>query len=59
VISDARTVLNIEDDFTGINAIEAAEAKAESPKDGKYLVKGKIVLVKNGVKFNANGQILK
>jgi len=56
---DARTVLNIEDDFTGINAIEAAEAKAESPKDGKFLENGKIVIVKNGVKYSANGQILK
>lgn len=55
---NARTVLNIEDDFTGINAIEAAEAKAEGPKDGKFLENGKIVIVKNGVKYGANGQKL-
>ena len=56
----ARLTIIFEDEVpTAINAIEAADTKAEGLKDGKYLVKGKIVLVKNGVKFNANGQILK
>ena len=58
--AEARLVISYEDDDPmAINAIEATDAKAEGLKDGKYLVKGKIVLVKNGLKFNANGQILK
>jgi hypothetical protein len=55
--SSARDIIMNIDEATIINALEASEA--EGLKDGKYLVKGKIVLVKNGVKFNANGQILK
>ena len=47
------------DDTTAINAIEAAEAEDGALKDGKYLIDGKIILVKNGVKYSANGQILK
>ncbi len=47
------------DDTTAINAIEAAEAEDGALKDGKYLIDGKIVIVKNGVKYSANGQILK
>ena len=58
--TSARLVISFEDeDPMAINAIEAAETKAEGLKDGKYLIGNKIVLVKNGVKFNANGQILK
>lgn len=45
------------DDTTGINAVEAAESE-NGLKDGKYLINGKIVLVKNGVKYGANGQKL-
>ena len=45
-------------DFTGINAVEAVEANDGALKDGKYLIGNKIVLVKNGVKFGANGQKL-
>ena len=56
--SSARLAFNF-DDATGINAIEAAEAEAGALKDGKYLENGKIVIVKNGVKYSANGQILK
>ena len=49
-----------EDDApTAINAIEAADAKGNGLKDGKYLIDSKIVIVKNGVKYSANGQILK
>ena len=56
----ARLVISFDDeDPTGINAVEAAEAEAEGLKDGKYLIDNKIVLVKNGVKYSANGQILK
>ncbi len=48
-----------EDDATAINALEAAKAETGALKDGKYLIEGKIVLVKNGVKYGANGQIVK
>ena len=47
------------EDPTAINAIEAAEAEDGALKDGKYLIDGKVILVKNGVKYSANGQILK
>ncbi len=56
----ARLVISFdEEDPTGINAIEAAKAEANGLKDGKFLIGNKIVLVKNGVKYGANGQILK
>lgn len=52
----ARIALDL-DGTTAINAIETIET--ETLKDGKYLIEGKIVIVKNGVKYSANGQILK
>ncbi len=59
-VAQARLVISIdEEDPTAINAIEAANAKAGALKDGKYLIGNKVVLVKNGVKYGANGQILK
>ena len=59
-VSEARLVISFdEEDPTGINAIEAAEVEIEGLKDGKYLIGNKVVLVKNGVKYGANGQILK
>ncbi len=58
--SGARLVISFdeEEDPTAINAIEAAEAEDGALKDGKYLIGNKIVLVKNGVKYSANGQKL-
>lgn len=53
------TILFEDDDPMAINAIEAADTKAEGLKDGKYFVGNRIILVKNGVKFSANGQLLK
>lgn len=53
----ARIALNL-DNATAINTIEAAEAEEGVLKDGKYLIEGKIVLVKNGVKYDANGKKL-
>jgi hypothetical protein len=50
-------ILNLDEDPTIINAIEAAEAE-DGVKDGKFLENGKIVIVKNGVKYSANGQKL-
>lgn len=49
-------VVSEEDETT-----EVVELKAESAKqkDGKYIENGTIVIVKNGKKYNINGQILK
>lgn len=52
------TIVFEDDDPTAINTIEAAESEADALKDGKYLIGNKIVLVKNGVKYGANGQKL-
>ena len=46
------------DDVTGINTIEAAEAEDGALKDGKYIIDNKVVIVKNGMKYSANGQKL-
>jgi len=44
-------------DITAVEAVEAAsEAKAQ---EGKFIENGKIVIVKNGVKYNAAGQQVK
>ena len=55
----ARIAIGGEDGPTGINEIEAIGAEAKTMKDGKYLVKGRIVLVKSGNVFDVNGQLLK
>lgn len=55
--NEARPVLRF-DDTTAINAIEAAEAESGDLKDGKYIIDNKVVIVKNGVKYGANGQKL-
>lgn len=54
----ARAVLYFPEDPTAINTLEAVEAEAGALKDGKYLIDGKIVIVKNGVKYGTNGQKL-
>ena len=46
-----------EDDFTGVTTLE--ETEQNSPKDGIYFVNGKIEIVKGGMKYGINGQILK
>ncbi len=56
--SDARPALYFPEDPTAINVIEAVETEANALKDGKYLIEGKIVIVKNGVKYDANGKKL-
>ena len=56
--SESRVVIKFDgEDPTAITAIEAAESES-GLKDGKYLIDGKIVIVKNGVKYGANGQKL-
>ena len=60
VPNEARSlIISDEVDPTGINVIEAAKAENGALKDGKYLIGGKVIIVKNGVKYSANGQILK
>lgn len=44
------------DDITGIGEVEDTEAVA---KDGKFIKDGKLVIFKNGVKYNANGSRVK
>ena len=48
----------VDGQITGVDNVAAAEASAEV-KDGKYIENGKVVIVKNGKKFNANGQQVK
>ena len=53
----ARSLRFVVGDITGVDNVEAATEA--TLKDGKYLENGKIVIVKNGQKFNANGQQVK
>lgn len=51
--SPARMAMRFAGDITGVDNVEAAaEAKA---KEGKFIENGKLVIVKNGVKYNAAG----
>lgn len=54
---EARAFIGFGDTETGVNNIETAV----SPlcKDGKYLIDGKILIVKSGVKYNTIGQEIK
>jgi len=53
----ARALRIVFDDVTGVANVEAAdEAKA---KEGKFIENGKLVIVKNGQKFNAAGAQVK
>ena len=55
--SGARSAYFFRGEITGVANVEAA---AEATlKDGKYIEKGKVVIVKNGKKFNATGAQLK
>ncbi|MBP5345308.1 MAG: DUF5123 domain-containing protein, partial [Bacteroidales bacterium] len=54
---DARWTITIAEgeDLSGIESIAVVAAQ----KDGKFFIDGKLVIVRNGRQFNANGQILK
>ena len=53
----ARLTMTLDGEETAISTLDAAEAdSAEAIQDGKYLENGRIVIVKNGVKYNVNGQ---
>ena len=57
--TSARSVIRLNfEDITGIENVEAAPA-ATAKKNGAYLENGKIVIYKNGMKFNATGAKLK
>ena len=57
--TSARIAIDREEDgFTGINEVKSVEAEARTMKDGKYFVKGRIIVVKNGKVYGTNGQIL-
>ena len=48
-----------DEDVTGIqNVVVEGLEESDALKDGKYLINGKIVIVKNGVKYDANGKKL-
>ena len=54
--SEARSAYFLE----GVTAVEAVEAAAEAKaKEGKFIENGKLVIVKNGQKFNAAGAQVK
>ena len=57
VSGSARAAFFFRGDITGVENVEAATEA--TLKDGKYLEKGKIVIVKNGVKYNAAGAQVK
>lgn len=59
--ASARIAINFDDDeVTGITLQEIEnESGNAGMKDGKYFENGKIVIVKNGVKYTTNGQIVK
>ena len=44
------------DDVTGING---AKAEVKTAKVGKFIEDGKFIIIKNGMRFNANGQLVK
>lgn len=59
-ISSARISMNFDEETTGIslNEVEGLNENADI-KDGKFFENGKIVIMKNGVKYSVNGQIVK
>lgn len=56
----ARVVVRFDDKTTGILTLDADGNinGAEVMKDGKYIIENKIIIVKNGVKYDANGKKL-
>lgn len=46
--------------FDGVTGVDAVEAASKAiVKEGKFIENGKLVIFKKGMKFNANGQIVK
>ena len=55
--SGARSAYFFGSDITGVANVEAAAEAVQ--KDGKFFKNGKLVIFKNGKKYNANGQLVK
>ena len=55
--ASARSIIFIEDEATSINEIFGAEESVAN--NGKFVENGKVIIVKNGVKYNIAGQIVK
>ena len=53
-LGEARLSLQIDDETTAINELKTLDEK-QGLKDGKYLIGGKIIVVKDGKQFNVNG----
>lgn len=51
------TIVDADEIITGVDAVEAA-SKA-FVKEGKFIENGKLVIFMKGMKFNANGQVIK
>ena len=54
--SEARIAVIWDDDPTGLNELKDDSMEV---KDGKYYQNQKIVVIRNGVKYNVAGQIIK
>ena len=52
----ARLSISVDDEATAINELKALDEK-QGLKDGKYLIGGKIIVVKAGKQYNVNGVI--
>lgn len=57
-VSQSRLTLQIDDETTAINELKTLDEK-QGLKDGKYLIGGRIIVVKEGQQFNVNGVINK
>ena len=53
---NARLTLQIDDEATAISELKTLDEK-QGLKDGKYLIGGKIIVVKEGKQYNVNGVI--
>ena len=58
--TNARVAVRFDDGTTGIATLDADGniSGVDTQKDGKFLENGKIVIMKNGVKYDANGKKL-
>ena len=55
-VIQSRLTLQIDDETTAINELKTLDEK-QGLKDGKYLIGGKIIVVKEGKQYNVNGVI--
>lgn len=55
-VIQSRLTLQIDDETTAINELKTIDEK-QGLQDGKYLIDGKIIVVKEGKQFNVNGVI--